>query len=146
MSLQPEFWKHKKIEDLSNEEWEALCDMCGWCCLHKFTDKDGNTHYTNIVCKKYDLEKCRCTNYEKRSEIIPNCVPLTPDKTYEFNWLPNTCAYRLIAENKPLPQWHHLIHGDTSLMHKLHMSIKYFSVPEDKIDPEKIEDYILEND
>ncbi len=145
MSLQPEFWKNKKLEEFTKEEWEALCDRCGWCCLHKFED-EGEVHYTNVVCKFYDLEKCVCTDYENRSSIVPDCVPLTPDRTYEFNWLPPTCAYRLIAENKPLPEWHHLIHGDTSLMHELQMSIKHFAEPEDDIDFDEIEDYFLDED
>jgi uncharacterized cysteine cluster protein YcgN (CxxCxxCC family) len=146
MSISPEFWKQKKLEELTLEEWEALCDRCGRCCLHKFDDDNGKIHYTNIVCKEYDLEKCQCSNYENRSKIIKDCVHLTPEKTYNFHWLPSTCSYRLIAENKPLPDWHYLISGNFDLMHELYMGIKYFAVSENNIDYEEIEEFIIDED
>ncbi len=146
MTPQPYFWENKKLEEFTKEEWELLCDRCGRCCLHKFDDDNGKVHYTNIVCKLYDLTECKCTKYEHRSEFVKDCVPLTPKRTYNFHWLPPTCAYRLISENKPLPEWHYLIYGDFSLMHELNISIKHFAISENNVNPEEIENFILNDE
>jgi uncharacterized cysteine cluster protein YcgN (CxxCxxCC family) len=106
------FWHTKSLEELTREEWESLCDGCAKCCLQKLEDVD--THqifYTNIVCSLLDPESCRCTHYKDRSNLVPNCITLKPKDLLDPYWLPPTCAYRLLAEGKELPEWHPLRFG-----------------------------------
>ena len=104
---------------MSLTEWEALCDGCGKCCLHKLEDvDDGGLHYTNVACHLLDLETGCCTRYAQRSRWVPDCVRLSPSNISEFKWLPSTCAYRLLAEGKDLPRWHPLLSGDPHSVHR----------------------------
>jgi uncharacterized cysteine cluster protein YcgN (CxxCxxCC family) len=106
------FWREKALIEMTGEEWESLCDGCGRCCLVKLEDEDsGRIHFTDLVCKLFDAGTCRCTDYEHRSERVSDCVRLTPGNIAELNWLPSTCAYRLVAARKPLPWWHPLVSG-----------------------------------
>ncbi|MEZ5757779.1 MAG: YcgN family cysteine cluster protein [Emcibacteraceae bacterium] len=118
------FWKRKSLSEMTTEEWEALCDGCGLCCLHKLEDADtGEIAYTDVACRLLDIKSCRCKNYEKRKNLVPDCVILKPEYVDQFKWLPETCAYRLISENKDLFPWHHLISGDRETIHKIGVSV-----------------------
>ncbi|MET0050373.1 MAG: YcgN family cysteine cluster protein [Candidatus Thiodiazotropha sp.] len=112
------FWKRLSLDEMTREQWESLCDGCAKCCLQKLEDEDtSEIFFTNIVCDLLDLEHCRCTHYEDRSIRVPNCVTLTTDDLRDPYWLPPSCAYRLLAEHKDLPDWHPLNHqGDTQPM------------------------------
>jgi uncharacterized protein len=124
------FWE-KPIQALSRSEWEALCDGCGKCCLHKVEDDDtGDIYPTNIACKLLDRESCRCTSYRGRKSLVPDCVRLTADKVGALSWLPSTCAYRLRAAGKALPDWHYLISGDRESVHTAGMSVRGWTVAE----------------
>lgn len=117
------FWE-RPIEQLSRQEWEALCDGCGKCCLHKVEDEDsGEIHPTNVACKLLDLKTARCRDYRNRRAFVPDCLRLTPRLAEELTWLPDTCAYRLRADGKPLPGWHYLISGDRETVHTAGASI-----------------------
>ncbi len=118
-SLDNAFWGKKSLEDMSIKEWESLCDHCGRCCLTKIEDIDtGELFYTNVICRYYDQDKSGCTQYLKRSQLVPTCIKVTPKVALEEKWLPDTCAYRLLAEKKPLYDWHPLVSGDpTSVIH-----------------------------
>ncbi|MBV2120909.1 MAG: YcgN family cysteine cluster protein [Candidatus Thiodiazotropha sp. (ex Ctena orbiculata)] len=103
------FWRTKSLEVLSREEWESLCDGCAKCCLQKLEDEETREiYFTNVVCDLLDQENCRCTHYQERSILVPNCITLQPKDLKDPYWLPPTCAYRLIAEGKDLPAWHPL--------------------------------------
>ncbi|NNF16240.1 MAG: YcgN family cysteine cluster protein, partial [Gammaproteobacteria bacterium] len=97
------FWEHKTLGEMSHAEWESLCDNCARCCLHKFADEEtGQVHYTDVACVLLNRDSCRCTDYSRRHERVPACLKLSADTPDSFRWLPDTCAYRLIAEDKPL--------------------------------------------
>ncbi len=97
---------------MNRQQWEALCDGCGKCCLFKVEDPTSDrVFYTNVACRLFDQQACRCANYAKRSELVPDCVTLTLVTLCDPCWLPATCAYRLIAEDRGLPSWHPLISG-----------------------------------
>jgi len=101
------------LERLTPEEWEALCDGCGKCCLHRLEDEDtGEIHYTNVVCRYLALDDCRCSDYPNRSTNVPECLSVTLELLEDPWWLPSTCSYRLLVEGRPLPEWHPLITGD----------------------------------
>ncbi|MFZ9135983.1 MAG: YcgN family cysteine cluster protein, partial [Candidatus Puniceispirillaceae bacterium] len=101
------FWKTIPLEKLDKDQWESLCDGCGKCCVLKLEDVDtGEVHYTDVGCKLLDCKTARCSSYEKRKSFVPDCVMLTPDNLGMLSWMPKSCAYRLIYENKDLPDWH----------------------------------------
>ncbi|MEM1377325.1 MAG: YcgN family cysteine cluster protein [Pseudomonadota bacterium] len=109
------YWESKTLTDMSQEEWEALCDGCGRCCMAKLIDDDTDElHYTTVACRLFNMQSCQCSDYENRQSKVDDCVKLTPENVGELTWLPQTCAYRLIHEGKPLYDWHPLISGDPS--------------------------------
>ena len=86
---------------LTADQWESLCDGCGRCCLVKLEDEDtGELHYTNVTCRYLDTENCRCTDYDNRTTINPQCMKLSPEKLDILELMPTTCAYRLVHEGK----------------------------------------------
>jgi len=126
-----EFWRSKALGDMTRAEWESLCDGCGKCCLHKLEDsKTGQVQPTNIACKLLDRDAARCTDYRNRKARVPDCLRLTARKIATFPWLPRTCAYRLLAEGKPLPDWHYLVCGDREAVHQAGESVRGWTVSE----------------
>lgn len=135
------FWE-SPIESLSRAEWEALCDGCGQCCLHKLEDEDtGEIHFTNVACRLLDPATARCRDYRHRKALVPDCLRLTPALAASVEWLPATCAYRLRANGEPLPDWHYLVSGDPDAVHRAGVSVRGRVVSEDDAGP--IEQHIL---
>jgi uncharacterized cysteine cluster protein YcgN (CxxCxxCC family) len=143
MSDQP-FWQTKALDEMSQPEWESLCDGCARCCMHKLEDEDtGEVHYTSIVCRYLDQDKCQCTDYPNRNVNVPECVLLTPAKVDEFGWLPDTCAYRLIAEGKDLYDWHPLVSGDPGSVQAAGISVTGKVIDERSVHPDSHQEYIV---
>ncbi|NLJ92493.1 MAG: YcgN family cysteine cluster protein [Aeromonadales bacterium] len=129
--MQTDFWHTKSLDEMSDQEWEALCDGCGKCCLNKLIDEDTDELiHTNVACELLNTHSCACSNYEHRFEIVPDCLKITRDKIEEYFWLPATCAYRLLAEGQSLPSWHPLRTGSKSAMHQAGQSVRGKVVPE----------------
>jgi len=125
------FWKRKTLAEMSAEEWESLCDGCGKCCLLKLQDVDtGKIDYTNVACRLLDQDACRCTRYPERQRFVPDCVVLSAENITSLGWMPSTCAYRLVAEGKDLPEWHHLICGNRDMIHEVGASVRGRTVAE----------------
>lgn len=132
------FWETKTLEEMSEAEWERLCDGCARCCQIKLEDVDsGELFYTNVVCRYLDATACRCTQYDRRSLLVPDCVKVTPQVARQ-SWLPETCAYRLLAEAKPLPEWHPLISGDRDTVHRAGASVRGRVVSEEFVHPDEL--------
>lgn len=141
------FWKMKTLSEMSKEEWESLCDGCGKCCLIKLEDEDTGLRLgTDIACKLFDGETCRCKDYTNRKAKVPDCVVLTPQSVKSLPWIPKTCAYRLLAEGKDLYDWHPLVTGDPMSTHKAGMSVigQTVSIPDDQLESIDWEDHIVE--
>ncbi|MGZ8161310.1 MAG: YcgN family cysteine cluster protein [Methylobacter sp.] len=137
------FWKTKKLHDMTAQEWESLCDGCGKCCLHKLEDEDtGEIFFTSVVCDLIDLKTCRCTRYSERTRLVPGCLDLKQHDFAEFNWLPATCAYRLLSDGKELPVWHPLVSGSAESVKEAGVSISSYAMKESEIDD--LEDHIIE--
>lgn len=119
------FWKTKSLEEMTQAEWESLCDGCGRCCLHKLRyEDDGALSFTNVACHLLDIGSCRCSDYAHRQRHVPDCVQLTPATVREVDWLPPSCAYRLLAEGKELAWWHPLVSGDPRTVHDAGVSVQ----------------------
>ena len=119
------FWKVKPLEALDAAEWESLCDGCGKCCLSKLEDEDsGEIYWTTVACRLLDPQSCGCSDYENRKAKVPDCVRLTPSKVRSIDWLPATCAYRLVGEGRDLAWWHHLVSGSRETVHEAGISIR----------------------
>ncbi len=128
--LRDRFWE-LPIQGLTKPEWEALCDGCGQCCLHKAEDEDtGDIYHTNVACRLLDIPSARCSDYRNRKAQVPDCVRLTPQLAATLPWLPDTCAYRLRAEDLPLPDWHYLVCGDAEAVHRAGASVRGKAIPE----------------
>ncbi len=139
------FWKKKPITELTKAEWESLCDGCARCCLIKFQDEEGGeVFHTRVVCRLLDLHRCTCTEYERRTELVPTCLVLSPALIKELKWIPKTCAYRLLAEGKELRSWHPLISGNRESVHRAKISVRHFAISETVVDADQLEDYIDE--
>lgn len=140
---QKPFWKAKTLEEMTKEEWESLCDSCAKCCLYRLQDEDtGEIFQTNVACKLLDLDACRCTDYRNRHKRMPSCVLLTPARVRRLKWLPDTCAYRLLAEGKDLPEWHPLVSGTHETVRQADIAVTDRAIPEDMADMDRLEDYI----
>lgn len=148
-AMETPFWKAKSLEEMSPAEWESLCDGCGKCCLSKLEDEDtGEIHWTNVGCRLFDAETCRCHDYSNRFAQVDDCVQLTPENVRTIKWLPSTCAYRLVAEGRDLQWWHHLISGDRDTVHEAGISMqgRVRVLESDLKDPEDYFDYVLEEE
>ena len=144
--LEPEFWRKKTLEEMSEAEWEALCDGCGKCCLLKLEDEDTlKVTYTSIACRLFDDQTCRCGNYALRNTLVPQCVALTPETVRaEKDWMPRSCAYRLLAEGYDLYAWHPLVSGDPESAHKAGVSVQGRTIPEYEVDLEDAPNFAIE--
>ena len=110
---------------MSPSEWESLCDGCGKCCCIRMEDEDtADIYVTNVVCKLFNSATCQCSDYTNRSARVPDCVQVTPENSGQLKWMPRTCSYRLLAEGKDLPEYHHLVTGDKNTIHERGMSVQ----------------------
>ena len=129
------FWQDKTLEEMSPEEWEALCDGCGLCCQIRVEDEDsGETALSNVACRFLDLCSHRCSDYANRQRNVPDCAKITPENVRRLDWLPSTCAYRLVAFGRDLPVWHHLVCGDPERVHSEGPSMRGEVICEDEAD------------
>lgn len=128
------FWKTKTLAEMTPAEWESLCDGCGKCCLIGIEDEDsGQIYLTDVACKMLDGDTCRCKDYPNRKKVVPDCVKLTPKNVPRLNWIPKTCAYRLVAERRDLFDWHPLVSGDPESVHRANVSVRGKSRPEGRL-------------
>ncbi|NBI12057.1 YcgN family cysteine cluster protein [[Haemophilus] felis] len=146
MGITPDFWKHKTLLEMNEEEWEALCDGCGKCCYRKFIEGRGKRerlYFTRIACNLLDLESGKCGCYENRFSLEKDCTKLTKRNLPDFHWLPSSCAYRLRYEGKPLFDWHPLISGRSDSVKLAHIPIENGVHEKDVID---WFDFVIEED
>ncbi len=144
-TLRARFWE-LPLAQLTRREWEALCDGCGKCCLNKLEDEEsGEITFTRVACRLLDNETCRCAQYDIRLQFVPECIVLSPKNIGETAYfMPQSCAYRLRAEGRSLPEWHPLISGDPNSVHAAGRSVQGWTVPEFEVCEEDWEDYLIE--
>lgn len=139
------FWEDTPLNKLDRAQWEALCDGCGKCCVHKLEDEEtGELLPTNVSCRLLDRETALCSNYKHRHAFVAECVRLTPAKLAQIDWLPSSCAYRLREDGKPLPGWHYLVCGDRDAIHRAGMSVRGRTISED--DAGELEHHLIDHE
>ena len=141
----PPFWRTKGLAEMTQAEWESLCDGCGRCCLNKLEDEDdGKIYFTDVGCRLLDDQSCRCRDYPNRTEKVSDCVKLTPQNVGEIAWLPGTCGYRLVAAGRDLYWWHPLVSGSADTMHAAGISVRgRVAASEEAVSEEELEDHIV---
>ena len=144
MTLGVNFWQSKKLEEMTQEEWEALCDGCGRCCLNKIVDAETDqVLFTCVACRLFDPGTCLCKHYQHRNDIVPDCLVLTPENVRQIEWLPESCAYRRIAEGRGLAWWHPLVSGTSETVRQAGISVQGGLISEIDVDLYGLEDYIV---
>jgi uncharacterized protein len=137
------FWKTKRLEEMTKDEWESLCDGCGRCCLHKLRDEDTEAlSFTNVACRLLDLHSCQCSDYVKRQRRVPDCVSLTPKSLEDIDWLPPSCGYRRLRDGRDLAWWHPLVSGDPDTVHQAGVSVRARAISERRSGA--LEDHIVD--
>jgi uncharacterized protein len=145
MSNASRFWEDVPLDKLDRAQWEALCDGCGKCCIHKLEDEEtGELHPTNVACRLLDRRSGACSNYKHRHAFVPECIRLTPAKLRTLDWLPATCAYVLRDAGRPLPDWHYLVSGDRDSIHEAGKSVRGWTISED--DAGELEYHLVDRD
>jgi len=140
-----EYWKSKSLSEMSHSEWEALCDGCGKCCLLKLEDEDtGIREFTRISCRLLDLGHCKCTDYKNRHQRVSDCLRFDSKTIEAIDWLPQSCAYRLVSENKDLPWWHPLVSGRSQSVHEAGVSVRGWAISENRVSEDDYLKYIIE--
>ena len=141
--IEQPFWQTKRLDQMNDAEWESLCDGCGQCCLNKLQDADTDEiYFTNVACNQLNIKTCQCRNYERRFELEEDCIKLTRENLTSFEWLPRTCAYRLLGEGGSLPAWHPLVSGSKKAMHAQRISVRFIAVRESEV--RDWEDHIID--
>ena len=139
------FWE-QPLQALTQAEWEMLCDGCGQCCMHKFEDEDtAEILRTDVACHLFDSEKCCCSDYANRLLKVVDCLNIRGFKAEYYRWLPETCAYRLRFEKKPLFAWHPLLSGDAESVHQAGVSMRQCCISENEVPEDEWVDYIHES-
>lgn len=143
--ISEKFWENKALDEMSDAEWEAVCDGCGLCCLTKLQDDETDEIvYTRVVCPYSDPATAQCTDYANRSINVPTCVQLTRERVADFDWLPDTCAYRILHRGQALPDWHPLVSGDANSVAKAGFGLSAIPVVVDTGDLD-YEDYLIDH-
>ena len=144
VAAQP-FWLTKTVSQMDREEWESLCDGCGKCCLHKIEDEDTDELlYTRIACRQLDLSCARCRDYDGRFKAVAECLNVRDLPLEHYRWLPLSCAYRLLSEEKPLPDWHPLMSGDLQSVVDADISVIRWAISETEVRDEEWFEHVLD--
>jgi uncharacterized cysteine cluster protein YcgN (CxxCxxCC family) len=129
------FWEVKRLSEMTAEEWEAVCDGCGRCCLIRFEDEEtGEVIPTRVACKLLDIGACRCTDYDNRKQHVPDCIKLTPWNIETLAWMPPSCGYRRLHEGRGLAPWHPLVSGDPDSVVRAGVSVRGQLISETSLD------------
>lgn len=143
LKTREKFWE-LPLEELNEKEWELLCDGCGRCCLKKIQDKEsGELFWTRIACRYLDTKECRCSSYNQRATLVPDCLDVREIYQSNRDWMPSTCAYRLRAEKKMLFDWHPLLAESKEAMVAAGILAKDKILSEEHVHPDGYEEHVI---
>lgn len=118
------FWEYKRLDEMTEAEWESLCDGCGRCCLEKIEADDTHVVYPlDVGCGLLDPATGGCCDYPNRQRRVSGCVKLTAANIPQTYWLPPTCAYKRLHLGQPLEWWHPLVSGDPDTVRAAGVSV-----------------------
>lgn len=138
------FWQSKSLSEMTDQEWESICDGCGKCCLQKLQDDETEeVYYTNLSCHQLDINACQCKVYQERFSYVGSCINLTAKDVSTFSWLPDTCSYKVLHETGELPNWHPLVTGSRKEMIKQGLTISHYAVNEKNVAEEDWDTHII---
>lgn len=137
------FWIDKKLHEMSPDEWESLCDGCGRCCLHKIREDSGELFFTNVACRLLDTAGCQCKDYDNRIIKVSTCFVITADNVNSLDWLPTSCAYRLLASGSQLKWWHPLVSKDPNTVIEAGISVTGRCISEEQVHADSLEDFVV---
>lgn len=130
---------------MTEHEWESICDGCAKCCLLQLEDDSSQQLvFTDVACHLLDRHTCRCTDYQNRSERVPSCMTMNRKNVEQCAaFAPPSCAYRLLLEGKPLPEWHHLRSGSADTVHLQGRSVRGKARSEKQLGDSSLEDFVV---
>ncbi len=138
------FWRKKSLKEMNQHEWEALCDGCARCCLIKLEDEDSAAvFYTGVVCQLLNTANCRCGDYSHRHEQVPDCITMDANTTGNIPWLPKSCAYRRLGEERDLAWWHPLVSGSSETVHRAGISVRGKVLGEAHVHEDDLEAHLI---
>lgn len=137
------WWETTPLEEMSAEQWEAICDGCGKCCMARIWH-NNDVKSTKVGCELLNIKTAKCSDYANRHTKVKNCVKITIDIIDAHGLLPDSCSYKLVRKGLPLHSWHHLITNDrNTVIEQGHSVVGYAETTRDKISPVKMQDYFL---
>jgi uncharacterized cysteine cluster protein YcgN (CxxCxxCC family) len=141
----PKYWETTALADMTDAQWESLCDGCGRCCLQKLEDEDtGEVHFTRVSCKLLNTDSCRCGDYPSRFSKVPDCLSLRPLTADKVSWLPTSCAYSKLSRGKPLENWHPLVSGNANSVKLAGISVAGQCISEEYVPVTEIFEHIIQ--
>lgn len=141
------FWETVTLREMTDQQWESLCDGCGKCCVLKLEDSDTNAiYYTDVSCQLLCTKSAQCTDYANRKQLVPDCVILTAENLDTVHWMPESCAYRRLHEGRPLPDWHPLLTGNKQAMIAAHHCVANQVTSETEIAEDDMPDHLYDWD
>ena len=112
--------------------------------MYKRQDETADVFYTRVACQLLDDESGRCKRYATRLEEVEDCLDVRRMSAAELAWMPRSCAYRRLAEGKPLPRWHPLITGDPHSTAHARMAVAGRPIRETAANLDQLEAEIIE--
>lgn len=139
------FWEAKRLDEMTDAEWESLCDGCGRCCIVLLEDTPEEDRFleTNVCCRLFDAVTRRCTRYAERHRLVPDCISVTPKNAGALPWMPDSCAYRRLAEGKGLAPWHPLRSGRAESVAEAGIAVSPDLVSEREVRPRDLWRHVI---
>jgi uncharacterized cysteine cluster protein YcgN (CxxCxxCC family) len=134
------FWETLSLDEMTEAQWESLCDGCGRCCLQKLEDEQSaEVWFTRVSCRLLNTDTACCTDYPNRFAKVHDCLSVRPLTEEKINWLPASCAYRKLHLGEKLENWHPLVSGRPESVREAGISVAGRCISETEV---PVNDYL----